>query len=298
MTIMMYYNFLVMFSAVAVRGAIVKRAACSHPTALSQADIQAALKAHNNFRAHAGNDDAANEIKLEWDDNLAKRSQDWAELCLWDHALTNQCDEKTSVGQNLATTSAQEYNITDMVKWWNDEKQFYNYNTGACSDVCGHYTQVVWAKTMKVGCGIKHCSTVSGSFDNAWMFACDYSPPGNYNGEKPYVQGVQCSKCSSAFGTGGYKCEDDLCKHCLPQDDSGCDCEAKTCQNGGTFNGGLCRCECADKYFGPTCDKSCEDASPYCNQWTQYCADNLYKAFMTDNCIKTCSNLAPPECSN
>jgi len=36
---------------------------------------------------------------------------------------------------------------------------YFNYDDRTCAtgEVCGHYTQVVWAKSYKVGCGAAFC---------------------------------------------------------------------------------------------------------------------------------------------
>ncbi|OVA13054.1 Allergen V5/Tpx-1-related [Macleaya cordata] len=45
---------------------------------------------------------------------------------------------------------------------------------------CSDYTQVVWRTTIRVGCGQIKC-------DGGDIFtACEYYPPGNYVGAKPY----------------------------------------------------------------------------------------------------------------
>ena len=287
-----------------MQGAIVKRAACTGPTQLNAAEIQAALDAHNLHRGQAGNGDGANELKLVWNDELASRAQDWADLCVWKHTLVNECDEVTSVGQNLYMTSASSYDIAEMVKAWADEKLFYTYNTGACTDVCGHYTQMVWANTMDMGCGIAQCGSVEGGFNNAWVFGCDYSPPGNYAGQKPYVQGLPCSACETVIPTGGWTCEANLCKPCTPDaDGASCNCEAKLCENGGAFNPGQCACECPSDYYGSTCERKCEcvDLAGYetaCPSWTGFCTNAMYKTFMTNTCPATCGLCdLPPSCN-
>jgi len=87
----------------------------------------------------------------------------------------------------------------------------YNWTTGcseksnylgingcsAATGETGHYTQVVWAASVLVGCGY---TSVGGT-------VCDYSPGGNYNGEAPYTLGTTCSACPSGFGS----CNNGLC---------------------------------------------------------------------------------------
>ncbi|XP_064611671.1 peptidase inhibitor 15-A-like [Liolophura sinensis] len=79
-----------------------------------------------------------------------------------------------------------------------------------CNGVCGHYTQVVWAKSTKVGCGYAKCPTLKmpsgNTVKNAIFVACNYQVAGNYAGLPPFTMGKKCSKCPS-----GTKCKDSLC---------------------------------------------------------------------------------------
>merc|ERR1719440_1493850 len=93
-------------------------------------------------------------------------------------------------------------------------------NGAACispdgTDKCfiGHYTQVVWAKSNKLGCGLKVCSsglTVSGtSYASGVILVCRYTPMGNsadrVNGiDIPYMYGAPCAACSGS-------CTNNLC---------------------------------------------------------------------------------------
>ena len=69
--------------------------------------------------------------------------------CSFKHAVMNDCGGKR-MGQNLAYTAGSPKNLNRMVGMWVDEKADYNYASNSCSNVCGHYTQVVWAETTKV----------------------------------------------------------------------------------------------------------------------------------------------------
>ncbi|MBT3220365.1 MAG: hypothetical protein HN348_14865 [Proteobacteria bacterium] len=60
------------------------------------------------------------------------------------------------------------------------EQEYYNYGTNGCSDGCGHYTQLVWSSTERVGCAFDNCA------DGSEIWMCTYDPPGNVVGEKPY----------------------------------------------------------------------------------------------------------------
>jgi hypothetical protein len=44
-----------------------------------------------------------------------------------------------------------------------------------------HYTQMVWRDTKEVGCGIER-----GGGHPFMVLVCRYSPPGNWEGQKPY----------------------------------------------------------------------------------------------------------------
>jgi pathogenesis-related protein 1 len=45
---------------------------------------------------------------------------------------------------------------------------------------CGHYTQVVWRTSTKIGCARVVCN------NGATIISCNYSPHGNFNRQSPY----------------------------------------------------------------------------------------------------------------
>ncbi|CAA0812387.1 CAP (Cysteine-rich secretory proteins- Antigen 5-and Pathogenesis-related 1 protein) superfamily protein [Striga hermonthica] len=131
------------------------------------------LDAHNTVRSglHLGS--------LTWDHKLASYASDYAAK-----RVTAGCGLVHSggpYGENLAEGT--DLTASGAVQMWVDEKQYYNHDTNTCADgqVCGHYTQVVWKDTNRVGCAMDKCSDGSSIF-----VICSYDPRGNYVGQSPY----------------------------------------------------------------------------------------------------------------
>lgn len=283
---------------------ISKRSTCGTPSLLTSGERTQSLDAHNDFRAMETN--AADMSQMVYSDELAARAQEWADGCVWAHGLTSMCDG-TSIGQNMYISMSSggfpDSDMTKAVKSWYDEKVDYDYNSNTCAanKVCGHYTQVVWAKSTEVGCAVARCPSmnVGGRIWNSATFVvCNYAPAGNFNGELPYVSGSSCSQCTNALGTNvGNKCVDGMCVACFPGEDSACSCPpASSCSGQGSYNTNTCGCDCNSGFYGDECQSSCNcaDAPGYessCPQWTVYCTNPSYRTFMTDYCRGTCTNL-------
>src|SRR5262249_12464923 len=73
----------------------------------------------------------------------------------------------------------------DAVASWVAEAKDYDYASNTCAPgkVCGHYTQVVWRATEKLGCAVYTCAALT--FKST--IVCDYGPGGNTGG-KPREQ--------------------------------------------------------------------------------------------------------------
>lgn len=143
------------------------------------------VAAHNRWRQEA------RVPKLRWSASLAKRAQGWA-----DQLKQNQCAMAHSgsrdAGENLYWASPirfsggaakpQQVSPMRVVDAWGSEKRDYDYagNTCARGKMCGHYTQVVWRTTTDVGCARAVCD------DHAQVWVCNYAPPGNWRGQRPF----------------------------------------------------------------------------------------------------------------
>lgn len=85
--------------------------------------------------------------------------------------------------------------ITDM--FYNGEVNYYENLYGQESpdmsnfESWGHFSQIVWATTTKVGCATQYCSgglANTGSNVPPYFTVCNYDPPGNYAGEYDNVK--------------------------------------------------------------------------------------------------------------
>jgi len=59
----------------------------------------------------------------------------------------------------------------------------------------GHYTQMVWSNTDRLGCGQVTYDSRNGFV--AKYLVCNYGKAGNFMGTPMYSVGQACSKCSS-----------------------------------------------------------------------------------------------------
>jgi uncharacterized protein YkwD len=131
---------------------------------------QEILDAHNKCRAKV------NVPPLRWSSQLATYAQEWTDKLSSTGGFEHR--QNNIYGENLA---GGDLSPTDAVNMWCGEEEKYNPETGQCRDgVCGHYTQVVWKKTTQLGCGVSSHSR----WGKVWV--CNYNPPGNFIGEKPY----------------------------------------------------------------------------------------------------------------
>jgi len=119
------------------------------------------------------------ELPLFWDYKVESYAQWWAQQRKGD---CNMIHSHGPYGENIFWGSGSDWKPSDAVKFWVDEEQYYSYQNNSCieGEMCGHYTQIVWRDSRRMGCARIVC-------DNGDVFmTCNYDPPGNYEGEKPY----------------------------------------------------------------------------------------------------------------
>jgi len=132
------------------------------------------LAAHNAYRASVG------LAPLRWSDRLAARAQQWA-----DHLAEIGVLQHSGSGQNLAMAADGTQTVTQLVDLWGHEKAdftdgaFPNISTTGNWMDTGHYSQMVWKATTKVGCGFTE------NYGRE-VLVCDYSPVGNVMGQRAY----------------------------------------------------------------------------------------------------------------
>lgn len=145
--------------------------------------------AHNAVRANPQPTPSPALPEVTWDPALAKIAQDYAQICKWGHNNHRSDTYPEYVGENIYASYGMTTTPADAVESWADEAQYYDYDTNTCQEgeMCGHYTQIVWRESVKIGCAQVKCPTLTGlGWRNADYIVCNYAPGGNYMGEKPY----------------------------------------------------------------------------------------------------------------
>lgn len=129
------------------------------------------LAAHNEERAKVG------APALSWSDELARVAQEWADTLIAQRRFDHR--PKSKYGENMFQTDGSRATPRKVVERWASEAANFDARSNKCKGVCGHYTQIVWRDTRKVGCAVAQ----RGSRE---VWVCEYAPPGNYVGRRPY----------------------------------------------------------------------------------------------------------------
>ncbi|KAG8191105.1 hypothetical protein JTE90_010029 [Oedothorax gibbosus] len=147
-------------------------------------------------------------LEMEWDDHLAKQAQAWAEQCEFEH--DNPIDKDgEEAGQNIGWEGRSD----DKPEWKGMIQSFYDevkdfdpkdIHKLIDDDDTGHFTQVIWAESSRIGCG--YVRYVGEDGGNEFLYGCNYAPGGNFEDSPVYEVGKPCSKCGGCGSIPG------LCK--------------------------------------------------------------------------------------
>ncbi|KAM3509614.1 hypothetical protein MY10362_000507 [Beauveria mimosiformis] len=145
-----------------------------------------AVKYHNAYRENhsAGS--------LSWDPTLAAYALELAQTCVFAHN-TSMGGDDFRFGQNLAmAASSGDLGTMDSAvgkaskDWYAEVADFgnsYGQENPATSAMVGHFTQLVWKNTQKVGCATFKCPPGANFNMPSLYTVCNYSPPGNVQGQ-------------------------------------------------------------------------------------------------------------------
>lgn len=168
------------------------------------AEMQEVLDKHNIYRCMHG------VPAFTWDDAIATSAQTWANNGKFEHStIAQRTVGGVECGENLAWGSPTYPGPTATRDWYKEIDFTSPYGTAdsmsdstpAGKDI-GHYTQVVWAASTKLGCGKGTESSMGGE-----LWVCQYGPGGNVGGsfttqvKAPVKTAEQCGGTAADNGS-------------------------------------------------------------------------------------------------
>ena len=134
------------------------------------------VAAHNAERARAG------VAPLSWDNALGAAAAAYArQMALTSRFAHSDRRARPGVGENLWMGSRGVYSVETMIGGWSSEKRWFRAGvfpnvslTGNWADV-GHYTQMIWPATTRVGCALASAARTD-------YLVCRYANKGNIDG--------------------------------------------------------------------------------------------------------------------
>lgn len=125
-----------------------------------------------------------NEPLFKWDDKLASFARQYAMRRQEDCKMVHS---DGPYGENMFWGKKQHWTASDAVYYWFVENKWYDFKSLDCSAPeekgCGHFTQLVWRDSVRVGCALQQCH----KNESGMLVICEYDPPGNFEHENPLV---------------------------------------------------------------------------------------------------------------
>jgi len=127
---------------------------------------------------------------LTWDAEVAATAQAWAARCVFEHDAENPFGENMSGGQGPGS------NPEAPVDSWYSEISEYDFARPDLTEAAGHFTQVVWKGSTKLGCGLAECPGSTFNREQpGLLYVCRYAEAGNMAGEFPKNVAPQGAAC-------------------------------------------------------------------------------------------------------
>lgn len=152
---------------------------CSVGAGLPPEEIARVLDAHNRLRCEVG------VGPLAWSAALAEFAEAWALRLAADGGeirhRPREGDWAQRHGENLFAGTVGHFSPAQAVEIWAEERSRYRGEAISWSNspAFGHYTQIVWHGTARVGCGVAEGGGML-------IVVCNYDPQGNIVGQRPY----------------------------------------------------------------------------------------------------------------
>jgi len=152
---------------------------------------------------------------MTWDAALAAQAQKWANTCTFEHSPDSQ--RPIASGENLYQSFSQgsqgppkNVGVAASKDW--AKERFLITGTERLipfvfgSDI-GHWTQMIWANTNKIGCGAIKFSEGKGK--GKVIVVCQYAPPGNFGccpAQNTFDVGAACQGCTDGCSSNNQLC--------------------------------------------------------------------------------------------
>ncbi|XP_042150796.1 Golgi-associated plant pathogenesis-related protein 1-like [Ixodes scapularis] len=92
--------------------------------------------------------------------------------------------ESAKLGENIywyeISSGSYKVSAESAIKYWYEEKKYYDYNHPHFSSKTSHFTQVVWKSSRTLGCAK---SRAQEAHRYRYFVVCNYHPKGNIHGE-------------------------------------------------------------------------------------------------------------------
>ena len=159
---------------------------------------------------------------LRWDQVLADYSQGYMDTC--PGAIISPYDDRVNydkfgvwyVGQSIAygpsaTFSGPNGHIAAVQQWLNQRPDWRYPQRCTAGKRCGGYTQIIWADTLRIGCGVRTCGSTPTGPAGSTFWACSYAVGGNMRdtddlaiGYDPYELAGDLEEAAPCSGENGW----------------------------------------------------------------------------------------------